>query len=258
MGTLHGGVYCACGRRRHGLRLRRHPSPRARASPPSNSRSTSCGRCGRVTLTAEGPRVVKAGRTVGLVECDVLDDKERLVARASSTCMTLRGEQAEPAGSRHERRWRSRSPASARRRADPWPPARASCSTGPVAPTLLPAGHPEHVVAWGPGARQHGRRPVRRLAARAGDALAGVSLVFPLWMLMVTMSAGGYGGGVAFGGSAGARGRAAGGRQRAGRPEGVVADDGGAGGRSSRWCHWCSARPSTPRWAAPARCWRSR
>jgi acyl-coenzyme A thioesterase PaaI-like protein len=39
-------------------------------------------------------RVVKAGRTVGLTECDVVDDKERLVARASSTCMTLRGEQA--------------------------------------------------------------------------------------------------------------------------------------------------------------------
>ena len=39
-------------------------------------------------------RVVKTGRTVGLTECDVVDDKERLVARASSTCMTLRGEQA--------------------------------------------------------------------------------------------------------------------------------------------------------------------
>jgi len=44
-------------------------------------------------LTAAG-RVVKVGRTVGLVECDVVDAKERLVARASSTCMTLRGEQA--------------------------------------------------------------------------------------------------------------------------------------------------------------------
>lgn len=44
-------------------------------------------------LTATG-RVVKGGRTVGLVECDVVDAKERLVARASSTCMTLRGEQA--------------------------------------------------------------------------------------------------------------------------------------------------------------------
>ncbi len=46
------------------------------------------------TLRAIG-RVVKAGRTVGLVECDVIDDKDSLVARASSTCMTLRGEQTE-------------------------------------------------------------------------------------------------------------------------------------------------------------------
>ena len=46
------------------------------------------------TLLARG-RVVKAGRTIGLVECDVLDAQDRLVARASSTCMTLRGAQAE-------------------------------------------------------------------------------------------------------------------------------------------------------------------
>lgn len=44
-------------------------------------------------LVATG-RVVKGGRTVGLVECDVVDDKERLVARATSTCMTLRGDEA--------------------------------------------------------------------------------------------------------------------------------------------------------------------
>lgn len=43
-------------------------------------------------LTAAG-RLVEGGRTVGLVECDIHDDKDRLVARASSTCMTLRGEQ---------------------------------------------------------------------------------------------------------------------------------------------------------------------
>jgi uncharacterized protein (TIGR00369 family) len=48
----------------------------------------------RGKLVATG-RVVKGGRTVGLVECDVVDDKNRLVARASSTCMTLRGAQAE-------------------------------------------------------------------------------------------------------------------------------------------------------------------
>ena len=40
-------------------------------------------------------RVVKQGATVGLVDCDVLDEKEKLVARASCTCMTLRGEQAQ-------------------------------------------------------------------------------------------------------------------------------------------------------------------
>lgn len=38
--------------------------------------------------------VVKRGKTVGLTECTVLDEKDNLVARASSTCMTLRGVQA--------------------------------------------------------------------------------------------------------------------------------------------------------------------
>ncbi len=38
-------------------------------------------------------RVVTHGRTVGLVECDILDAHEALVARATSTCSTLRGDQ---------------------------------------------------------------------------------------------------------------------------------------------------------------------
>jgi uncharacterized protein (TIGR00369 family) len=46
----------------------------------------------RLTATAN---VVQRGRTVGLVECDVTDAESRLVARASSTCMTLRGAQAQ-------------------------------------------------------------------------------------------------------------------------------------------------------------------
>ena len=45
------------------------------------------------TLRAES-RVVKGGQTVGLIECDVVDAQGRLVARASSTCMTLRDAQA--------------------------------------------------------------------------------------------------------------------------------------------------------------------
>jgi uncharacterized protein (TIGR00369 family) len=38
-------------------------------------------------------RIVKRGKTVGLLECDITDEQQNLVARASSTCMTLRGEQ---------------------------------------------------------------------------------------------------------------------------------------------------------------------
>jgi hypothetical protein len=45
--------------------------------------------------TPTGWLVVRAGRFVGFVECDVIDEQERLVARASSTCMTLRGQLAE-------------------------------------------------------------------------------------------------------------------------------------------------------------------
>ncbi len=43
----------------------------------------------RATLTAEA-KVVKAGSAVGYVECDVMDQTGRLVARAASTCMKLR------------------------------------------------------------------------------------------------------------------------------------------------------------------------
>jgi uncharacterized protein (TIGR00369 family) len=47
----------------------------------------------RTRLRAIG-HVVQRGRTVGLVECDITDAHDRLVARASSTCMTLRDAQA--------------------------------------------------------------------------------------------------------------------------------------------------------------------
>ena len=46
---------------------------------------------GRLTAVAE---VLKAGRTVGLVECRVTDESGSLVAHATSTCMTLRGDAA--------------------------------------------------------------------------------------------------------------------------------------------------------------------
>jgi acyl-coenzyme A thioesterase PaaI-like protein len=39
--------------------------------------------------------VVSRGNTVGLTECDVVDENERLVAKATSTVMALRGDAAE-------------------------------------------------------------------------------------------------------------------------------------------------------------------
>jgi len=43
-------------------------------------------------LVAEGI-VVSRGKTIGLAECSVTDEKGRLIAKASSTCMTLRDPQ---------------------------------------------------------------------------------------------------------------------------------------------------------------------
>ena len=42
-------------------------------------------------LRAEG-KIIKHGKTLTLVECDLFDAEGRLVARGSSTCMTLRTE----------------------------------------------------------------------------------------------------------------------------------------------------------------------
>jgi uncharacterized protein (TIGR00369 family) len=46
------------------------------------------------TLLAHG-QVVSRGKTVGLTECRVVDDKERLIAHATSTVMALRGTAAQ-------------------------------------------------------------------------------------------------------------------------------------------------------------------
>lgn len=50
---------------------------------------------GRLTATGS---VTSRGRTIGLAECDVRDDDGRLIARASSTCMTLRGDAVQSRG----------------------------------------------------------------------------------------------------------------------------------------------------------------
>ncbi len=44
-------------------------------------------------LRAEG-KVVRRGSTIGYIECEVTDEGGRLGAKASSTCMALKGERA--------------------------------------------------------------------------------------------------------------------------------------------------------------------
>jgi len=46
------------------------------------------------TLLAHGS-VISRGKTVGLTECRIVDDQERLIAHATSTCMALRGATAQ-------------------------------------------------------------------------------------------------------------------------------------------------------------------
>jgi uncharacterized protein (TIGR00369 family) len=92
MGTLHGGVLCDLADAAMGM---------AYASTLDEGETFTTLELkinflkpvwsGRLVATG---RLVKAGRTVGLVECDVTDAKDALVARATSTCMTLRGDQA--------------------------------------------------------------------------------------------------------------------------------------------------------------------
>jgi uncharacterized protein (TIGR00369 family) len=46
------------------------------------------------TLLAHGS-VVSRGKSVGMTECRVVDDRDRLIAHATSTCLALRGDEAQ-------------------------------------------------------------------------------------------------------------------------------------------------------------------
>ena len=91
-GTLHGGVFCAIADTAMGV---------AFSTMLADGESLTTLELkinylkplwkGKVLASA---RVVKKGRTTGLVECDVLDENEQLLARASSTYMAISGEQA--------------------------------------------------------------------------------------------------------------------------------------------------------------------
>jgi len=47
----------------------------------------------KAQLKAEG-KVIQRGRTIGYVECNIVDENERLIAKANSTCLVLQGKKA--------------------------------------------------------------------------------------------------------------------------------------------------------------------
>jgi uncharacterized protein (TIGR00369 family) len=93
MGTLHGGVLCDVADARNG-RCYRNTLAEGETFTTIELKINFIRPVWKATLRAEA-KVVHAGKTVGLVECDIVDEQERLIARASSTCMTLHGRLAE-------------------------------------------------------------------------------------------------------------------------------------------------------------------
>src|SRR3990172_6295972 len=85
MGTLHGGVLCDIADAAMGTAYastleegETYTTLELKINflkPVQNARLRAVG------------RVVRRGKTIGLVECDVTDEKQSLVARVSSTCM---------------------------------------------------------------------------------------------------------------------------------------------------------------------------
>lgn len=92
MGTLHGGVLCDIADAAMGMAYASNLDE-GESFTTLELKINFLKPIWNAKLRAVG-RVVKSGRTVGLVECDVTDESGSLVARASSTCLTLRGTQA--------------------------------------------------------------------------------------------------------------------------------------------------------------------
>jgi len=93
MGTLHGGVLCDIADAAMGAAYRSVLGDRE-SFTTLELKINFLRPVWKAKLRAEA-KIVRSGRVVGLVECDILDEQQRLVARASSTCMTLRGQLAE-------------------------------------------------------------------------------------------------------------------------------------------------------------------
>lgn len=92
MGTLHGGILCDIADFAMGI---------AFASTLAHGESFTTIELKinffrpvwKADLKAEG-KVVRRGKSVGYIECEIKDEKNRLVAKAASPCMVLRDEGA--------------------------------------------------------------------------------------------------------------------------------------------------------------------
>lgn len=92
MGTLHGGVLCDLADAAMGMAF-----VSTLASDESFTTVSLTINFFRPVWQAElraEARVVNRGRNIGYLECDVTDDRGKLVARLASTCTVLRGDQA--------------------------------------------------------------------------------------------------------------------------------------------------------------------
>jgi len=92
MGTLHGGILCDIADAAMGMAF-------ASTLAPQESFTTVELKINffrpvwKASLKAEG-KVVRRGRSMGYLECEVSDERGQLIAKAASTCLVLRGEDA--------------------------------------------------------------------------------------------------------------------------------------------------------------------
>jgi uncharacterized protein (TIGR00369 family) len=87
MGTLHGGIYCDLADAAMGYAYAATLGE-GEIFTTIELKINFLRPVRKATLTAEA-RVVKAGSTLGYVECAVKDQNGKLVAKAASTCMKL-------------------------------------------------------------------------------------------------------------------------------------------------------------------------
>jgi len=93
MGTLHGGIYCDLADAAMGYAYAATLAE-GETFTTIELKINFLRAVRKATLIAEA-KVVKAGSTLGYVECEVKDQSGKMVAKAASTCMKLRQDRKE-------------------------------------------------------------------------------------------------------------------------------------------------------------------